>query len=105
MEPDRIAGLVLTASVFPWTRGAWPHPLVLGAFAAYDVDGLGERIVARRRRIVSPEAFVAWGFRMLTVDPATIPPEVVQLQVELVRDTRDDAEQPATFVQAARSIT
>src|SRR5438093_11924247 len=57
VEPDRVAGLVLTASVFPWVRGTLPHPAVLGTFALYDVEGLGERVVRGRRRSVSPEAF------------------------------------------------
>jgi pimeloyl-ACP methyl ester carboxylesterase len=105
VEPDRMAGLVLTASVFPWVRGSWPHPAVLGAFALYDLDGLGERIVRARRRSLSPEAFVPFGLRLVTVDPGRIPPDVVALQVELIRHTRDDPEQPRAFIEAAQSIT
>jgi pimeloyl-ACP methyl ester carboxylesterase len=105
VDPDRVAGLVLTASVFPWVRGAVPHPAVLGAFALYDLDGVGERIVRSRRRAVSPETFVAWGLRLLTVDPGRIPADVVSLQTDLIRDTRDDPEQPHAFIEAARSIT
>jgi pimeloyl-ACP methyl ester carboxylesterase len=105
VEPDRVAGLVLTASVFPWVGGAWPHPVVLGAFALYDLGGVGERVVRARRRSVSPEAFGAFGLRLLTVDPGRIPADVVALQVELIRDTRDDPDQPRSFVEAARSIT
>jgi pimeloyl-ACP methyl ester carboxylesterase len=105
VEPDRVAGLVLSASVFPWVRGARPHPAVLGTFAIYGVDGLGERVVRSRRRSVRPETFVALGLRLLTVDPARIPPDVVALQVALIRDTRHDEEQPASFIDAARSIT
>jgi len=105
VDPDRVAGLVLTASVFPWVRGAMPHPVVLGAFALYDLNGFGERLVRERRRSVSPETFVAFGLRLLTVDPGRIPADVVAMQVELIRDTRDDPEQPHSFVEAARSIT
>jgi pimeloyl-ACP methyl ester carboxylesterase len=103
--PDRVGGLVLTASVFPWVRGALPHPAVLGAFALYDLDGIGERVVRGRRRSVSPETFVAFGLRLLTVDPGRIPAEVVAAQVDLIRDTRDDPDQPHAFIEAARSIT
>jgi pimeloyl-ACP methyl ester carboxylesterase len=105
VEPDRVAGLVLTASVFPWVRGTMPHPAVLGTFALYDVEGLGERVVRGRRRSVSPEAFVRYGLRLLTVDPSRIPTDVVDLQIQLIRDTRDDIEQPRSFIEAARSIT
>jgi pimeloyl-ACP methyl ester carboxylesterase len=53
---------------------------------------------------MSPEAFVRFGLRLLTPDPSVIPEEVIRLQVELVRDTRDDPEQPKNFIEAARSI-
>jgi len=105
VEPDRTAGLVLTASVYPWARGSLPHPAVLGTFAIYDVNGLGERVVRTRRRSVSPETFVRIGLRLLTVDPDRIPPDIVDQQVELIRETRDDDEQPRSFIEAARSIT
>ena len=32
VEPDRVAGLVLTGSPFPWVRGAWPHPVAIAGF-------------------------------------------------------------------------
>jgi pimeloyl-ACP methyl ester carboxylesterase len=104
VEPDRVAGLVLSASVFPWTRGSLPHPAVLAAFSLYGLDGVGERLVRARRRSMSPEMFVRSGLRLLTPDPGVIPEEVIRLQVELVRDTRDDPEQPKNFIEAARSI-
>jgi pimeloyl-ACP methyl ester carboxylesterase len=105
VEPERVAGLVLTASVFPWAQGGLPHPVVMGAFALYDLDGVGERIVRARRRSMSPEAFVALGLRLLTVAPGAIPEDIVRLQVELIRDTRDEPDQPRSFIEAARSIT
>jgi pimeloyl-ACP methyl ester carboxylesterase len=45
------------------------------------------------------------GLRLLTVDPGRIPADAVALQVELIRETRDDPEQPRSFIDAARSIT
>lgn len=104
VEPDRVTGLVLSASVFPWTRGRLPHPAVLAAFSLYGLDGVGERLVRARRRSMSPEAFVRFGLRLLTPDPGVIPEEVIRLQIELARDTRDDPEQPRNFIEAARSI-
>lgn len=104
VEPERVVGLVLSASVFPWTRGGIPHPAVLAAFSLYGFDGVGEAVVRARRRSMSPEAFVAFGLRLLTTDPSTIPNDVIRLQVELLRDTRGDPEQPKNFIEAARSI-
>jgi pimeloyl-ACP methyl ester carboxylesterase len=104
LEPERVRGLVVTSSVFPWVRGAAPHPLVLGTFALYDTGRLGERVVAARRRAVRPEAVVRVGLRLLTVDPSRIPEEVVRLQVDLLRETRDDPDVARSFIEAARSI-
>ena len=104
VEPERVAGVVLSASVFPWTRGGLPHPAVLAAFSLYGLDGVGERVVRARRRSMSPETFVRLGLRLLTTDPGSIPEEVIRLQVELIRDTRDDPGQPKHFIDAARSI-
>ena len=79
MEPDRVAGVVLTSSVYPMLRGPLPNPLVLGAFAAYDVPRLGELVVKTRSAALDPESFVRVGLRILTSDPSTIPDEVVSL--------------------------
>ncbi|HTG48150.1 MAG TPA: alpha/beta hydrolase [Actinomycetota bacterium] len=104
VEPDRVRGLIATSSVYPWARGGRPHPFVLGTFALYDNRWLGERVVAGRRRAVDPEAVVAIGLKLLTVDPGRVPPDVVRLQVDLLRETHDDPDLPASFVEAARSI-
>jgi pimeloyl-ACP methyl ester carboxylesterase len=104
VEPERIEGLVLTSSVFPMAHGGFPHPIVLGAFAAYDVPRLGEAIVQARRAAVDPDTFVRLGLRMLTVDPSTIPDEVVAMHTQLITDLRADPEAAAAFLEAARSI-
>jgi pimeloyl-ACP methyl ester carboxylesterase len=104
VEPDRVRGLVATSSVYPWSPGGRPHPLVMGTFALYDSRWLGERIVAGRRRALDPEALVAISLRLLTVDPGRVPDDVVRLQVELLRETRDDPDFPISFVEAARSV-
>jgi pimeloyl-ACP methyl ester carboxylesterase len=104
VEPASLSGLVLTSSVFPWTRGGWPHPVVLGAFALYDVPGLGDRIVRERMRRLGPERAVRLAMRLIAADPRRIPSEIVDLNVELVRERRLDPEAPLAFVEAARSM-
>ena len=104
VEPDRVAGLVLTSTVFPLARGGLPHPIVLGSFAAYDVPRIGEALVRARRGAVDPESFVRLGLRMLTVDPRSIPDEIVALHADLIRDLRADPEAAIAFLEAARSI-
>src|SRR3954452_22772598 len=105
MEPDRVAGLILTSSVYPMLRGPLPNPLVLGAFAAYDVPRLGELVVKSRSAALDPESFVRVGLRILTSDPSTIPDEVVALHAEMIAELRADPEAEVSFLEAARSIT
>jgi pimeloyl-ACP methyl ester carboxylesterase len=105
VDPDAVAGVVLTSSVFPMLRGPFPNPLVLGAFAAYDVPRLGEFVVKTRNAALDPEPFVRTGLRILTSDPSSIPDEVIHLNAELITDLRRDPEAPGAFLDAARSIT
>ena len=104
LEPDRVAGVVLTSSVFPMSGGPIPNPLVLGAFAAYDVPKLGEIVVKTRSAAFDPETFVRVGLRILTGDPDSIPDDVIEANAELVADLRADPEAPSAFLEAARSI-
>ncbi|MEP6759390.1 MAG: alpha/beta hydrolase [Actinomycetota bacterium] len=104
VEPERVGGVVLTSSVFPLAHGSFPHPIVLGSFAAYDLPRIGEAMVKARRSAVDPESFVRLGLRMLTVDPTTIPDEVIALHADLISDLRSDPEAPGAFLEAARSI-
>ena len=104
MEPERVAGVILTSSVFPMSSGPIPNPLVLGAFAAYDVPRLGEAVVKTRSAAFDPETFVRVGLRILTADPSSIPDDVIEANAELVADLRRDPEAPSAFLEAARSI-
>jgi pimeloyl-ACP methyl ester carboxylesterase len=104
VEPEALAGLVLTNSPFPWTRSALPHPAVLAGFAAYDAPGLGPLLLEARIRHLDPERAVRLGFRFVAADPRSIPDEVVQLTVEQVRERGLDPDAPAAFHDAWRSL-
>jgi pimeloyl-ACP methyl ester carboxylesterase len=105
VEPDAAAGLVLTSSVFPWVRGRHrPHPATMAAFAMYDMPVVGERFVQVRTRRVDPRTLVAIGFKMVAEDPASIPPEVVEMHVELARKRSHDQETTAAFIDTTRSM-
>ena len=73
VEPSSVAGLVLTASALPWTKGGFPHPAVMGAFALYDTPGLGDRFARLRMRRMDPEQVVRFGYRMVMADPSSLP--------------------------------
>ena len=100
-----MAGVILTSSVYPMLRMPLPNPLVLGAFAAYDVPRLGELAVKTRTAALDPEAFVRVGLRILTSDASSIPDDVISLHAEMIADLRHDPEAEAAFLDAARSIT
>ena len=104
IEPERVRALVLTSSVFPWVRGALPHPAVLSAFAAYDVGPIGDTLVRERMRRLSADRIVRIGFAITAADPRTIPEDVVALQVDAVRERQADPEGPEAFLGAARSL-
>lgn len=105
VEPDRVTGLVLTGSVFPWVQGGRrPHPAVMAAFATYDIPVVGERFVQARMRRFDPETLVAIGFRMVAQDPSSIPPEVVDLHVELARKRARDPDSASAFLETSRSM-
>lgn len=104
VEPDSVDGLVLTCSVFPWTRGGLPHPAVMASFAGYRLPLLGERLVAARMRAMAPEQAVRIGFAFTTADPSSIPPDVVELHVELMRERQQDPDAIPAFTEAARSL-
>ncbi len=103
-EPDLVDGLILTGSVFPWSPAGWPSPLVMAGFALYRTPALGDWLVRERLKRVNPELMVRWGFRLTTVDPSSIPPEVVRAHVDVVRERQHELDAAAAFVEAARSI-
>lgn len=103
-EPDLVDGLVLTGSVFPWARGGWPSPLVIGGFALYRTPLVGDVVVRERLRRLDPQAAVRWGFRLATADPSALPPDVIAAHIDLVRERQADAEAASAFIEAARSI-
>jgi pimeloyl-ACP methyl ester carboxylesterase len=104
VEPASVAGLVLTSSVLPWSRGSFPHPAVMGAFALYDTPFIGDRFARIRMRRMDPEQVVRFGFRMIASDPSSIPDEIVRMNVDLVRERQSDPDGPGAFLDAARSM-
>jgi pimeloyl-ACP methyl ester carboxylesterase len=104
VEPASTAGLVLTSSALPWSRGGLPHPAVMGAFALYDTPGVGDRFARIRMSRMDPEQVVRFGYRMVATDPSSIPDEIVRMSVDLVRERQSDPDAPDAFLDAARSM-
>jgi pimeloyl-ACP methyl ester carboxylesterase len=105
MRPERVDGLVLVDPASPRAGLAAPDALVVGAFAAYAVPGVGERFVAGRARRLGPEGLVRETLLLCNVDPSRIPPDVVRAHVDLARDRMESMPWSGrAFLQAARSL-
>lgn len=104
VEPDSLAGLILTNSPFPRVRGALPHPAVMAGFAAYDAPGLGPIVLETRLRRLDAERAVRLGLRLVAADPRSISEEVVQLTIDQMRERAQDPDSPAAFQDAWRSL-
>ncbi len=104
IEPASVEALVLSNSVFPWARGAYPAPVVMAGFGLYQVPKVGEWASGQRLNRLDAERAVALGFRIIAADPSRIDPELVRAHVEqLLRHQRDE-DAGAAFLEAARSL-
>jgi len=104
VDPRAVAGLVLTASIFPQVRGWRPHPLVVAAFAAYRSPVAGEWLVRRRFGPVDPQLAVRASLAMIAADARSVPPEMVRLMAAQVRARSEDPDAGPAFLEAARSM-
>jgi pimeloyl-ACP methyl ester carboxylesterase len=83
-RPEQVAGLVLVDPVVPMA-GRRPDRLVLLAFAAYAVPGVGERFVRSRVAALGPEGLVRETFRYCCADSASLREDIVQAHIEFAR--------------------
>lgn len=104
VEPESVAGLTLTSSIFPPVWGSVPHPAVGAVFGLYGAPRLGDWFVRARFRRADVEVLVRAGFRMITSDPRSVPDDLIRATIELERRRRSDPEAPAAFLGAARSM-
>jgi pimeloyl-ACP methyl ester carboxylesterase len=104
LEPRSVEALVLSNSVFPWVRGAYPAPIVMVGFGVYQLPRVGEWASRQRLTRLEAERAVRFGLRMIAADPSTIDPELVRLHVEMFARQRDDRDAAPAFLEAARSL-
>jgi pimeloyl-ACP methyl ester carboxylesterase len=104
IEPGSVEGLVLSNSVFPWVRGAYPAPVVMVGFGLYRLPRVGEWVSRQRLNRLEAERAVRLGLRIIAADPSRIDPDLVRVHVEqlLRHQAEDDA--GAAFLEAARSL-
>jgi pimeloyl-ACP methyl ester carboxylesterase len=104
IEPACVEGLVLSNSVFPWVRGAYPAPVVMAGFGLYQLPRVGEWASRQRMSRLEAERAVRIGLRIIAADPSRIDPDLVRLHVEQMIRHQTDGDAGAAFVEAARSL-
>lgn len=104
LEPATVEGLVLSNSVFPWVRGAYPAPIVMAGFGLYRLPRVGEWVSGQRLNRLEAERAVELGFRIIAADPSRIDPALVRAHVEQVLRHQADEDAGAAFLEAARSL-
>jgi pimeloyl-ACP methyl ester carboxylesterase len=101
--PDLADGLVLLDPALPQPVDLAHLPTGV-FFGAYALPLVGERLVDLRRRRLGPRATVYGTLRLCGVDPAQLPPDLVERSVALVRDRSDVAGMDRAFLSATRSL-
>jgi pimeloyl-ACP methyl ester carboxylesterase len=104
LEPKAVQALVLSNSVFPWRRGAFPAPIVMLGFALYELPRVGEWASRQRLTRLEADRAVRLGLRIITADPSSIPEDLVRLHVEQLVHLQGDADSGPAFLEAARSL-
>lgn len=104
LEPKAVHALVLSNSVFPWKRGAFPAPIVMLGFALYEMPRVGEWASRQRLTRLEADRAVRLGLRIITADPASISEDLVRLHVEQLVGLQGEADAGPAFLEAARSL-
>ncbi|HKE53692.1 MAG TPA: alpha/beta fold hydrolase [Actinomycetota bacterium] len=104
LEPKAVHALVLSNSVFPWKRGAFPAPIVMLGFALYEMPRVGEWASRQRLTRLEADRAVRLGLRIITADPASVSEDLVRLHVEQLVGLQGEADAGPAFLEAARSL-
>jgi pimeloyl-ACP methyl ester carboxylesterase len=102
-SPARVSGLVLVDPALPAPRRRLDGR-VARDFALYAVPGVGERYIAARRRQRGSRATVLDMLELCGVDPAAVPPRLIDRSVALLEQRQDVAGMDRAFLTAARSL-
>jgi pimeloyl-ACP methyl ester carboxylesterase len=102
--PDAVTGLVLVDPALPRPALAPIDPAVAASFAVMSIPGLGEAVLTRRRRRLTPEQQVRETLALCCADPARIPDDVLRLGIALSQERAGDQYAARDFLAAARSL-
>jgi pimeloyl-ACP methyl ester carboxylesterase len=102
-SPAKVRGLVLVDPAIPGPRGR-PDARTARNFLAYALPGVGERYLATQRRKRGARGSVLDMLELCGVDPAAVPPQLIERSVELIDQRQDVAGMDRAFLTAARSL-
>jgi pimeloyl-ACP methyl ester carboxylesterase len=103
-HPRNVAGLVLLDPALPLAPGVPRDRQVSLAFSAYMTPGVGEAFVRRRRRVLGAEGLVRETFQLCCVDPSSVPQDVIDAHVAMVRERERMPWADRAVLTAARSL-
>nr|WP_275585928.1 alpha/beta hydrolase [Geodermatophilus sabuli] len=102
-SPAKVSGLVLVDPAVPGPRQRL-DARVAREFALYALPGVGERYLAARRLRRGSRAAVLEMLELCGVDPAAVPPALIDRSVAMVDQRQDVAGMDRAFLTAARSL-
>jgi pimeloyl-ACP methyl ester carboxylesterase len=101
---DVVAGMVLVDPALPAAGLSRPDPIVAKNFASYALPMIGERVLRKRYRTLSPEQLVGETLALCCVDPDRVPAAVQRAMAALVLERKDQKQPEKAFLGAARSL-
>lgn len=102
-ETVRRLVLVDPALPGPWLP-AGLDPRFVAGIVAVCLPYVGTRVIGRRRRRQSAAEQVEETLKVITVDPARVPQQAVELMVSVREHLRDHPDSLDAFIEAARSV-
>ncbi|HYI46508.1 MAG TPA: alpha/beta hydrolase [Actinomycetota bacterium] len=102
-EPDKVAALVLVDPAVPYPAGQEADPVVAMTFGTYMMDNAEELVTAYLTQ-VGPEAAVRTTMELCCVDADRVPAEVLDAQIELMKERSEMEWANGSMVEAARSL-
>jgi pimeloyl-ACP methyl ester carboxylesterase len=101
--PALVQALVLLDPAVPGPKRSL-DPVVALTFAAWSLPGVGQQLVRSRRKRTGPRDQVLEMLQLCGVDPAAVPPDLIDRSVSLIEQREDVAGMDRAFLGAVRSL-
>jgi pimeloyl-ACP methyl ester carboxylesterase len=102
--PYRVDHLVLVNAAHPPVRGMPIDREVALVFAMYMMPWVGELVMLRRAKMITPEQLVHETMRVCAAEPKKLSREIIEAHIAIATERRSMDWAPRAFLIAARSI-